>query len=75
MPELRLDSARIVVDVLAIGAAWLLMDRFVLRPIEQRTTMRRGLVRDGRDCLAPRRERPIRHGSSDVSVAEHASVT
>ena len=47
MPELRLDSARIVVDVLAIGAAWLLMDRFVLRPIEQRTTMRWGLMREG----------------------------
>jgi NitT/TauT family transport system permease protein/taurine transport system permease protein len=41
------QSARIVVGMLAIGIAWLLMDRFVLRPIEQRTTMRWGLMREG----------------------------
>ncbi len=41
------QSARIVVGMLAIGITWLLMDRLVLRPIEQRTTMRWGLVREG----------------------------
>jgi NitT/TauT family transport system permease protein/taurine transport system permease protein len=43
------QSARIVVGMLAIGITWLMMDRFILRPIEQRTTMRWGLVRDGID--------------------------
>jgi ABC-type nitrate/sulfonate/bicarbonate transport system permease component len=41
------QSARIVVGMLAIGITWLLMDRFVLRPIEARTTMRWGLMREG----------------------------
>jgi taurine transport system permease protein len=41
------QSARIVVGMLAIGITWLLMDRLILRPIEQRTTMRWGLVREG----------------------------
>lgn len=41
------QSARIVVGMLAIGITWLLMDRFVLRPIEVRTTMRWGLMREG----------------------------
>jgi len=41
------QSARIVVGMLAIGVTWLIMDRLILRPIEQRTTMRWGLVREG----------------------------
>lgn len=41
------QSARIVVGMLAIGITWLIMDRLILRPIEQRTTMRWGLVREG----------------------------
>lgn len=41
------QSPRIVVGMLAIGITWLIMDRFILRPIEQRTTMRWGLMRDG----------------------------
>jgi NitT/TauT family transport system permease protein/taurine transport system permease protein len=41
------QSARIVVGMLTIGIVWLAMDRLVLRPIEQRTTMRWGLVREG----------------------------
>jgi NitT/TauT family transport system permease protein/taurine transport system permease protein len=41
------QSARIVVGMLAIGIVWLAMDRLILRPIEQRTTMRWGLVREG----------------------------
>jgi taurine transport system permease protein len=41
------QSARIVVGMLTIGIVWLIMDRLVLRPIEARTTMRWGLVRDG----------------------------
>jgi NitT/TauT family transport system permease protein/taurine transport system permease protein len=41
------QSARIVVGMLAIGITWLIMDRLFLRPIEQRTTMRWGLVREG----------------------------
>lgn len=40
------QSARIVVGMLAIGITWLLMDRLILRPIEQRTTMRWGLTRE-----------------------------
>jgi taurine transport system permease protein len=40
------QSARIVVGMLAIGIAWILMDRLILRPIEQRTTMRWGLMRE-----------------------------
>lgn len=40
------QSARIVVGMLAIGITWLIMDRLILRPIEQRTTLRWGLVRD-----------------------------
>lgn len=43
------QSARIVVGMLAIGIVWLIMDRFLLRPIELRTTMRWGLIRDGLD--------------------------
>jgi ABC-type nitrate/sulfonate/bicarbonate transport system permease component len=41
------QSARIMVGMLAIGIVWLIMDRLILRPIEQRTTMRWGLVREG----------------------------
>jgi len=41
------QSPRIVVGMLAIGITWLIMDRFILRPIEQRTTMRWGLMREG----------------------------
>lgn len=41
------QSARIVVGMLAIGIVWLLLDRMVLRPIERRTTMRWGLLREG----------------------------
>lgn len=41
------QSARIVVGMLTIGITWLVMDRLILRPIEQRTTMRWGLVREG----------------------------
>ena len=41
------QSARIVVGMLAIGITWLIMDRAILRPIEQRTTMRWGLMREG----------------------------
>jgi NitT/TauT family transport system permease protein/taurine transport system permease protein len=36
-----------MVGMLAIGIVWLIMDRLILRPIEQRTTMRWGLVREG----------------------------
>ena len=31
----------------SIGIVWLAMDRLILRPIEVRTTMRWGLIRDG----------------------------
>jgi taurine transport system permease protein len=41
------QSARIVVDMLAIGIVWLLLDRLVLRPIEHHTTVRWGLMREG----------------------------
>jgi ABC-type nitrate/sulfonate/bicarbonate transport system permease component len=41
------QSARIIVGMLSIGIVWLLLDRLVLRPIEQRTTMRWGLLREG----------------------------
>jgi NitT/TauT family transport system permease protein/taurine transport system permease protein len=41
------QSARIVVGMLAIGIVWLIMDRMLLRPIETRTTLRWGLIRDG----------------------------
>ena len=41
------QSARIVVGMLAIGIVWLLLDRIVLRPFEQRTTVRWGLMREG----------------------------
>jgi NitT/TauT family transport system permease protein/taurine transport system permease protein len=41
------QSARIAVGMLTIGITWLAMDRLILRPIEQRTTMRWGLVREG----------------------------
>jgi NitT/TauT family transport system permease protein/taurine transport system permease protein len=41
------QSADIVVGMLAIGLTWLAMDRLILRPIEQRTTNRWGLTRDG----------------------------
>lgn len=43
------QSARIIVGMLAIGIVWLIMDRVLLRPIEVRTTMRWGLIRDGLD--------------------------
>lgn len=45
------QSARIVVGMLAIGITWLLMDRLILRPIEQRTTTRWGLTREGFDTV------------------------
>ncbi len=40
------QSARIVVGMLAIGITWLLIDRLVFRPIEVRTVMRWGMMRD-----------------------------
>jgi ABC-type nitrate/sulfonate/bicarbonate transport system permease component len=40
------QSARIVVGMLAIGITWLLIDRLVFRPIEQRTVIRWGMMRD-----------------------------
>ena len=40
------QSARIVVGMLAIGLVWLAMDRLVLRPIENRTIMRWGMMRE-----------------------------
>lgn len=40
------QSARIVVGMLAIGLVWLAMDRLVLRPIENRTIMRWGIMRE-----------------------------
>lgn len=43
------QSARIVVGMLAVGITWLLIDRLILRPIEQRTTIRWGLMREGID--------------------------
>jgi ABC-type nitrate/sulfonate/bicarbonate transport system permease component len=43
------QSARIVVGMLTIGIVWLTMDRLILRPIEARTTMRWGLIRNGLD--------------------------
>lgn len=42
-----LQSSRIVVGMLVIGVTWLLMDRLLLRPIETRTVMRWGLMREG----------------------------
>jgi NitT/TauT family transport system permease protein/taurine transport system permease protein len=41
------QSARIVVGMLAIGVTWLILDRAILRPIERRTTMRWGMMREG----------------------------
>jgi NitT/TauT family transport system permease protein/taurine transport system permease protein len=41
------QSARIVVGMLAIGVTWLVLDRAILRPIERRTTMRWGMLREG----------------------------
>lgn len=41
------QSARIVVGMLSIGIVWLILDRLILRPIERRTTMRWGLMREG----------------------------
>ena len=43
------QTPRIVVGMLTIGIVWLAMDRLILRPIEVRTTMRWGLIRDGLD--------------------------
>ena len=43
------QSARIVVGMLTIGITWLIIDRLILRPIERRTTVRWGLIRDGLD--------------------------
>jgi len=43
------QSARIVVGMLTIGIAWLLIDRCLLRPVERRTTVRWGMLRDGID--------------------------
>lgn len=40
------QSARIVVGMLAIGIVWLAMDRLILRPIESRTIMRWGMMRE-----------------------------
>ena len=40
------QSARIVVGMLAIGIVWLAMDRLILRPIESRTIMRWGIMRE-----------------------------
>lgn len=44
--EQYFQSARIVVGMLTIGICWLLIDRLTLRPIEQRTVRRWGLVHD-----------------------------
>jgi len=33
--------------LISIGIVWLLLDRLILRPIERRTTMRWGLLREG----------------------------
>ena len=41
------QSPRIVVGMLTIGITWLLIDRSILRPIEQRTTVRWGMLREG----------------------------
>lgn len=41
------QSSRIVVGMLTIGVTWLILDRAILRPIERRTTMRWGMMRDG----------------------------
>lgn len=41
------QSPRIVVGMLTIGITWLLIDRCVLRPIEERTTVRWGMQREG----------------------------
>ena len=40
------QSARIVVGMLAIGITWLIIDRLLLRPIENRTVFKWGMVRD-----------------------------
>jgi taurine transport system permease protein len=40
------QSARIVVGMLAIGVTWLIMDRLILRPIETRTVLRWGMMRE-----------------------------
>lgn len=45
------QSARIVVGMLAIGIAWLIIDHAVLRPIETRTILRWGLVREDFDTV------------------------
>lgn len=41
------QSARIVVGMLAIGITWLILDRAILRPIERRTVVRWGMMREG----------------------------
>ena len=41
------QSPRIVVGMLTIGVTWLVLDRTILRPIERRTTMRWGMLREG----------------------------
>ena len=41
------QSARIVVGMLSLGLTWLAIDRAILRPIEQRTTIRWGMMREG----------------------------
>ena len=41
------QSARIVVGMLTIGFIWLFLERLILRPIERRTTMRWGMLREG----------------------------
>jgi NitT/TauT family transport system permease protein/taurine transport system permease protein len=43
------QTARIVVGMLTIGITWLMIDRFILRPIETRTVVRWGLVHDSID--------------------------
>jgi NitT/TauT family transport system permease protein/taurine transport system permease protein len=40
------QSARIVVGMLAIGITWLIIDRLLLRPIENRTVFKWGMIRD-----------------------------
>jgi len=41
------QSPRIVVGMLTIGITWLVLDRGILRPIERRTTVRWGMLREG----------------------------
>lgn len=45
------QSPRIVVGMLTIGVTWLILDRAILRPIEKRTTMRWGMMREGLESV------------------------